>query len=239
MIGLLNEKRIALITQAVTKGLDLSVPMKDSGVEWLGNVPKHWGVTRAKFASAIFIPQRNKPETNESDGVSWVTMEDMREKFIVSTRLKVSYQAAIDAGTKVLNKGAVIASCVGNFGVVSINLVDVVINQQLQAFIPNNINKEYLRNLVLISKQYFELIGTEATIIYVNQQGFENMPISLPSPEEQQKIVDYLDHETQKIDDMIKTVKQAITTLQEYRTALITAAVTGKIDVRTLTPHEG
>lgn len=236
MIGLLNEKRMALITQAVTKGLDLTVPMKYSGVEWLGDVPEHWVVSRAKFVSSIFVPQRNKPETNEFEGVAWVTMDDMKPDYIASTRLKVSYQSALDAGTKVLKKGAVIASCIGNFGVVSINLVDVIINQQLQAFIPNDIQKEYLRNLVLISKQYFESIGTEATIIYVNQYGFENMPISLPPPNEQLQIANYLDTETQKIDNMIKTVKQAIATLQEYRTALITAAVTGKIDVRDLKP---
>ena len=234
LIDKLNEQRIALITHAVTKGLNPAVTLEDSGVEWLGEIPKHWDVRRAKFVSNIFIPQRNKPELNlDKDGLPWITMEEMGSREISDATRYVSDSAASEADSKSLTPNSVIASCVGNFGVASINRVRVIINQQLQAFVPTNISEEYLLNIVLISKSYFELIGTAATLVYVNRLGFEGMPVPFPSIEEQWEIVDHLDKETARIDRMVELNQQTIDKLKEYRTALITAAVTGKIDLRT------
>lgn len=232
LIELLKEKRQAVISHAVTKGLNPNVPMKDSGVEWLGEVPEHWIVTRAKFVSNIFVPQRNKPELNDSDGIAWVTMDDMKNKYIQNATRFVTDTSAIEAGSKILTKGAVIASCVGNFGVTSINKIDVIINQQLQAFIPKKINAEFLQNLVSISKSYFELIGTAATLVYVNQEGFQNLPVLIPPYNEQEAICVQVENYEKKYDELIILCQQQIKILIERRTALISAAVTGKIDVR-------
>ncbi len=232
LIKLLKEKRQAVISHAVTKGLNPDATMRDSGVEWLGEVPEHWVVTRAKFVSDIFIPQRNKPELNNTDGVAWATMEDMKGAYIDKTKQRVDNEASKSAGSKTLKAGSVIASCVGNFGVTSINKVDVIINQQLQAFIPNGIKAEYLREIISISKSYFELIGTAATLVYVNQQGFENLPVLIPSNNEQENICSYLETEYNKFEILIKKSEIVVELMQERRTALISAAVTGKIDVR-------
>lgn len=232
LIKLLKEKRQAVISHAVTKGLNPNAPMRDSGVEWLGEVPAHWVVTKAKYVSDIFVPQRNKPELNESQGVSWTTMEDMKGKYIESTKQYVDEDAAKIAGSKTLKANSVIASCVGNFGVASINRIDVVINQQLQAFIPHGIKAEYLRETISISKTYFELVGTAATLVYVNQQGFENLPVLVPPKQEQKGIYFYIESECGKFDNLITKAKNAVELMQERRTALISAAVTGKIDVR-------
>lgn len=232
LIELLKEKRQAVIFQAVTKGLDPAVSMKDSGVEWLGEMPAHWVVSRAKLVSDIFVPQRNKPELNDSEGIAWVTMEDMNGGYISATNLKVTELAADEAGSKVLKKGAVIASCVGRFGIVAINAVDVVINQQLQAFEPRKIKAEYLKNIVSLSKEYFELIGTAATLVYVNQQGFENLPVLIPFGSEQESICLYVDEASARFDALLSQSFESIQLLQERRSALISAAVTGKIDVR-------
>ena len=232
LIKLLKEKRQAVISHAVTKGLDDAVEMKDSGVAWLGDVPEHWIVSVAKFVSKIFVPQRNKPELNDIEGIYWVTMENMKEDYIHSSKTFVSKTAASKSGSRVLKKGAILASCVGNFGVASINKVDIIINQQLQAFIPNKINIEYLRYMVLISKNYFEMIGTASTLIYVNKEGFENLPITLPPLKEQKNIAQYLDQKTKQIDTLISKSTQAIELLKERRTALISAVVTGKIDIQ-------
>ena len=231
LIELLKEKRQAVISHAVTKGLNPDVVMKDSGVEWLGQVPEHWVVTRAKFVANVFIPQRNKPELNDSEGFAWVTMDDMKNKYIQNVNRYVTKNSAILAGSKVLEKGAVIASCVGNFGVTSINKIDVIINQQLQAFIPKNIKAEYLQNLVSISKNYFELIGTAATLVYVNQEGFQNLPVLLPPHDEQVAICLQIENYENKYDQLINLGLQQIKILQERRTALISSAVTGKINV--------
>jgi type I restriction enzyme, S subunit len=229
----LDEKRTALISHAVTKGLDPNVSMKDSGVEWLGEIPEHWIVSKARFASSIFVPQRNKPELNSDEGLPWVTMDDMSSERIKETLFKVSDIAFKIAGSKMLKKNSVIASCIGNFGICAINDVDVIINQQLQAFIPfSTIIPEYLCEIVRISNDYFKMIATAATVVYVNQSGFANMPILLPPKEEQEEIVNFTVLKITKIDQQKAKVKEAIALLKEYRTALITNAVTGKIDVR-------
>lgn len=232
LIKLLKEKRQAVISYAVTKGLNPDVPMKDSGVEWLGKVPEHWGVTRAKFISKIFVPQRNKPELNDDTGIFWVTMENMNQHYITFSYQHVSDSAALKSGSKVLPKGAVIASCVGNFGVAAINEVDVIINQQLQAFQPVGVTADFLMALVSISKNYFELIGTAATLIYVNKEGFENLPVLVPPECEQVNICKFIKNNNEKFELLIEYSINQINLLQERRTALISAAVTGKIDVR-------
>ena len=234
LIKLLKEKRQAVISHAVTKGLNPDVPMKDSGIEWLGEVPEHWVMTVAKRVASVFVPQRNKPVLNdEKDGIFWATMDDMKTKEILGTSFWVSQIAAKDAGSRVLERGSVITSCIGNFGVASINLVDLVINQQLQAYIPKSaIKAKFLRYYLFISKGYFEQVGTAATITYVNQQGFENLPLALPPLIEQENIISYLDLETTKLDALTDEASHVIELLRERRTALISTAVTGKIDVR-------
>lgn len=232
LIQLLKEKRQAVISHAVTKGLNPDAPMKNSGVEWLGEVPEHWEITKAKYISDIFIPQRNKPELNAIEGCPWVTMEDMKSQYIDEVHRYVKSEAMKESGSKVLKAGAVIASCVGNFGVTSINRVDVIINQQLQAFQPKRIKPEYLQAIVALSKSYFELIGTAATLVYVNREGFENLPVIVPTTQEQEAISKFIDIKSKQFDSLVSKAQQAIQLMQERRTALISAAVTGKIDVR-------
>lgn len=232
LIKLLKEKRQAVISHAVTKGLNPDAPMKDSGVEWLGDVPEHWEITKAKYISKVFIPQRNKPELNDVEGCPWVTMEDMKSQYIDQVHRYVKSESMKESGSKVLKAGAVIASCVGNFGVTSINRVDVIINQQLQAFQPKGIKPEYLQAIVALSKSYFELIGTAATLIYVNREGFENLPVIVPTTQEQEAISDFISIKSEQFYLLVSKAEQAIQLMQERRTALISAAVTGKIDVR-------
>jgi type I restriction enzyme, S subunit len=156
----------------------------------------------------------------------------------LSALASLSPEAASQAGTRILPRGAVVASCVGNFGAASINSVDIVINQQLQAFIPGDqINAKFMRVCVACAKGYFEQIGTAATLTYVNQQGFENMPLALPPSEEQEAIVVFVARLASEIDHLVTEATHAIDLLQERRTALISAAVTGKIDVRKLSKH--
>jgi len=159
-------------------------------------------------------------------------MEDMKGAYIKNTKQRVVDEAAKLSGSKILNAGSVIASCVGNFGVASINQIEVIINQQLQAFLPKKIKAEYLRELVSISKSYFELIGTAATLVYVNKEGFENLPVFSPSKEEQEIICVHIETERYKFDKLIQKSVLVIDLMKERRTALISAAVTGKIDVR-------
>lgn len=232
LIELLQEKRQAIISHAVTKGLNPDAPMKDSGLEWLGEVPEHWTLTRARRVAGVFVPQRNKPELNEIDGVFWATMEDMGGDTIASTSYRVSDAAMKSAGSRVLPTDSVITSCVGNFGAAVINRVPVVINQQLQAFVPRRITAVFLRYLVAASRPYFEMVATAATLVYVNQERFADLPLVVPPSAEQVAIVRRLDEECQKIDGLVAKARRSIELIQEHRTALISSAVTGKIDLR-------
>ncbi len=209
--------------------------MKDSGIEWLGEIPAPWEIKQVKYITSIFVPQRNKPELNTDAGLPWITMDDITLPFVVGQSIAgycVSELDALDAGSKTLPPGCVIASCVGNFGVASINTVPVIINQQLQAYIPKQINSCFLRYFINISKPYFEKVATATTLAYVNRELFGELPVILPSFSEQQAIASFLDHETTKIDALIAKIRTGIEQLKEYRTALISSAVTGKIDVR-------
>ena len=237
LIALYEEEKTAIINEAVTKGINPDVKLKPTAIDWLGDIPEHWKVTKANYVSNIFVPQRNKPQLNDTSGIPWLTMDDMSTDRISKTLFKVADKALQDAGSKVLPKGSVIASCVGNFGVSAINDIDVIINQQLQAFIPNNqkIISEYLCNIVSISSCYFEMVATAATLPYVNQSGFASIPILLPPLEEQKAIAEYIEKETARIDAKIAKTKRIIELQKEYRTALISEAVTGKIKIPDLT----
>ena len=199
---------------------------KDSGVEWLGKVPAHWCIRRAKHVSTVFVPQSNKPELNAFGGHYWLTMDDMVGAEILSTHNYVSDDAAAAAGSRILPAGSVIASCVGTFAVAAINRVPAIINQQLQAYIPSGIKPEYLRYVVTISESYFLRAATTATIEYINQEKFGDLPLPLPSTSEQSAITTFLDRETTRIDALIAKQERLIAVLQEKRQALISHAVT-------------
>jgi type I restriction enzyme S subunit len=111
---------------------------KDSEIDWIGKVPTHWEVKRVKYTSLILIPQRNKPELNFDEGIPWITMDDLTSHSVERSisGYYVSEYEAKKAGSKTLPIGCVITSCVGNFGVASVNTEAVIINQQLQAYLP-------------------------------------------------------------------------------------------------------
>lgn len=203
---------------------------KPSGIEWIGDIPEHWELSRAKFVSTIFIPQRNKPDLNSEKGFPWLTMEDMLSNRIFKTSLRVNEESAQKAGSKILKKGSVIASCVGSFEVCAINEVDLIINQQLQAFIPNNILPEYLHAIVGISNDYFKMIATESTVVYVNQSGFANMPVLMIPISEQQQIIDFLDYKTGQCDRFIAKRQRQIELLNEQLHFKINQAITKGIN---------
>jgi type I restriction enzyme S subunit len=233
-IELLKERRQILIHQAVTRGLNPEVKMKDSGVEWIGEVPEHWEVTKAKFYSTIFVPERAKPELNtEKEGVPWVTTEHLRknELFESDVTYFVSDSSRKATGSRIIKSNSVIATCVGNFGIASKLNFDCIINQQVQGFTNLKINADYLTHVIGISEDYFKNNSTLTTIMYVSKDTFGSMPIPLPSDKEQKEIVNYIGILSAKIDTAITLKQQEITKLQEYKATLINSAVTGKIKV--------
>jgi type I restriction enzyme, S subunit len=161
-------------------------------------------------------------------------MEDIRSEYVVQSQsnLFVTKEAAIISGSRTVPNNSILASCVGEFGIASLCKTEVIINQQIQAYIPKSIEPAYLYYIVVASKCYFESVATITTIAYVNQEKFGELPIPLPSRAEQKDITKYIDHRKTNIQTVISQTQREIELIQEYRITLISDAVTGKIDLR-------
>jgi len=234
LVELLKERKQIVIQNAVTKGLNPNAKMKDSGVEWIGEIPEGWKVSKAKYYSEIFVPERTKPNLNEDkNGVPWVTTEHLIDDYLSIDRInfKVNSNDIRKAGSRIIKAGSVLATCVGNFGIASINEFDCIINQQIQGFTKLRVVPEFLLRMVRLSKEYFSNNSTMTTIKYVNKETFGDLPIVLPPLSEQTTIVAHIEKETAKIDKAITLQQNQIEKLKEYKAILINNAVTGKIKV--------
>lgn len=240
-IELLQEKRTALITQAVTKGLDPSVPMKDSGVEWLGQIPEHWEVRRLKYLVNFYgggTPSKEIIDFWNGD-IPWVSPKDMKIHKIFDSPDKITLEAVKQSSTNFINPGAllmVVRSGILNHSIpVAIAGCKLTLNQDMKALIPNSLAEaEYLLRLIegYQKSLLIEWRKEGATVESLEFELVANSSFPLPPKHEQSEIISYLDREIEKIDALVNKIQEGIELLKEYRTALITAAVTGKIDVR-------
>lgn len=237
----LAEKRTALISYAVTKGLDPSVPIKDSGVEWLGDIPAHWDTKRLKFSISIHgggTPNTSNPEYWNGE-IPWVSPKDMKSDLIEVTEDYLTELGVRESATKVIPKDAVLI--VVRSGIlrhtipVARNVVEVTLNQDMKALIGNDgLRSDFLHYFIsglqggllpLWSKQ-------GCTVESIEMDYMRNSPIPLPPPDEQEAIVNHIVTVVGKIELQASKIVAAINALKEYRSAIITNAVTGKIDVR-------
>jgi type I restriction enzyme S subunit len=240
VIELLQEKRTALITQAVTKGLDPNVPMRDSGVEWLGKIPAHWGLKRLK--RIVDFRGGGTPSKDNLDywfgDIPWVSPKDMKVSVVVDTEEKITPQAVRESATNLIPLGAVLIVVRSGILIHTIPVTltgrELTLNQDLKALIPrSDILPKYL--FFLISGRQKELLvewkKEGATVESLEMDLVAQTQIPLPDEREQEAMSAFLARETAKIDSLVIKIREAIGRLKEYRTALISAAVTGKIDV--------
>lgn len=242
LIELLLEKRTALITRAATKGLDPAVPMKDSGVEWLGQVPESWEVARMwRLGRAVSGSTPTKEERGYWDGgIPWVSPKDMKRRFMDSTEDTVTERAIVETGIKLIVPPVVLIVVRGMILAhsfpVAITTVPVTINQDMKAL-------RFRRGIAPAFMAWlFEGVGRDLLAAIVEEAAhgtrairmdqWRSATVPVPSLPEQRAIAAFLDRETARIDALIVKVREAVGLLREYRTALISAAVTGKIDVR-------
>lgn len=233
-IELLQEKRSALISHAVTKGLDPNVKMKDSGVAWLGDVPEHWTKIRLGYSAQMIVPMRDKPQVFSGD-VPWIRIEDFEGKYIgdSKTEQRVDIDTIRYMNLKIFPIGTVLCSCSCRMGVTAIVSRPLVTNQTFIGIVPGElIYSDFLYYLMQAIAERLQIAATGAIQQYLAREDFQQLRFFSPSIIEQQMIAAFLDHETTKIDTLVEKVQESIEKLREYRTALISAAVTGKIDVR-------
>jgi type I restriction enzyme, S subunit len=242
LIEKLDEKRTALISHAVTKGLDSSVPMKDSGVEWLGDIPEHWDVSRIGFIANIgngSTPNRSNVSFWDQGSIPWLNSSKVNEKIIYSASQFVTEDAVKQCHLPIVQPDSIVLAITGEGktrGNVAICKIHTTINQHL-AYISLSTTKVSLHFLFLYLQAMYEKIRTDSagngsTKGAITCQEIKGYKLPLPTIKEQEKIVNFLDVKIVRIDQQKAKVKEAIELLKEYRTALITNAVTGKIDVR-------
>lgn len=242
LIELLEEKRTALISHVVTKGLDPDVEMKDSGVEWLGKIPSHWETSRLKFACKINPSKQEVSNISAETLVSFLPMEHIGENGELVLNYDKRIGEVFDGYTYFKNKDVIVAKITPCFengkGAYCKKLTNEIGfgTTELHVLRPKpNFSGKYIYYL---TKSYpFRKLG-EATMYgaagqkRVAEEFISNFELGFPDLKEQKYIVAQLDNEMEKIDRLIKKVEFSMNKLEEYRTSLISTAVTGKIDVR-------
>jgi type I restriction enzyme S subunit len=242
-IELLEEKRQALITQAVTKGLDPDVEMKDSGVEWLGEVPVGWVVSRLGLISESlqtgpFGSQLHSSDYIE-DGIPVINPSNIRDGAVVpDPKCTVDDKTLKRLKRHRLAEGDIVFARRGDMGRCA------SINSETEGFLcgtgcirirlNQNTYPEFLRAYLSTPgvKSYLLVESVGSTMDNLNTNILSRVPIVSPSFDEQKTIMKNLSARINKVDKIFLNVKESIEKLHEYRTALISAAVTGKIDVR-------
>jgi type I restriction enzyme, S subunit len=236
--GLIEEKRAALISHAVTRGLDPTVPMKDSGIEWLGQVPAHWEVWKASHAFSL-IGGGTTPKTEDRsyyDGdVPWVTTSELREHEIGDTGSKLSARALEDHPTLLLYPPgtlliAMYGATIGRLGILT---TSACTNQACCALAGSrNIESKFLFYWLRARRREIITLASGGGQPNINQDVLRSLRVPVPPIDEQREIISRLERESADLDGLSAKVRRHVELLREYRTALISAAVTGKIDVR-------
>ena len=239
-IELLKEKRSALITQAVTKGLDPNIKMKDSGVEWLGEIPEHWKLTRLKFllSEPLKYGANESAEYDEPLWPRYIRITDIDENGLLRDDTFKSIPKEI-AHPYLLKDGDILFARSG----ATVGKTFIYKDSWGQAAFAGYLirgrfeRKKALEKFIYYfskSRIYWEWIKNsfiQATIQNVSAEKYSNLFVPLSQVSEQKAIANFLDKETTRIDSLMEKIKRSIELLKEYRSALITAVVTGKINV--------
>lgn len=240
LIATLREDRAATISHAVTKGLNPDVEMKEAEAPWIGEIPAHWGATKfsrlGKFTSGSGFPHEYQGQAdNEIAFLKVNALGRANHSGYITTRDDtVSPGTARELGAKIFDANTVVFAKVGAallLGRICLTASKSCIDNNMMAFVPNSsILPEYAR--YLLQQIPFDLLVNPGAVPSVNEGQLRGLPAAHPPVAEQLAIVSHLAERCQKIDVLIDVSIEMIEALREYRSALITNAVTGKIDVR-------
>lgn len=242
LIELLKEKRQAVISHAVTKGLDPTAPMKDSGVEWLGEVPQHWQVGALGYFAGIdtgATPDRGNPEYWGGD-IPWIKTGEVNYENISQAEEHITREGVKNSAAKVAPKGTLLMAMYGQGvtrGRVAILDIEAAYNQACAGiFVDSRIRVEYLRLFFIAAYPYIRDGGNETSQMNLSSGHIAKIKITVPSISEQISAEHFLNAEMARFNSLINEAGLLANHLQERRSALISAAVTGKIDVRSWQP---
>lgn len=240
MIDLLNERKQIIIQRAVTKGLDENVEMKDSGVDWIGDIPAHWQVKKLKYianTNSGSTPRNISGKGSPSSNIKWVRTTDLNNDIVTDTSEYLSKQEMASASCPLLEPNTVLISMYGgsgSFGKIGILGIEATINQALCSISANDdIQPKYLfYYLQSVNKIWMKFAASSRKGPNLNQQIIRNIHIAYPqSKDEQDMVVGMLEKSIRELNNGISQYESLISTLQERKQIIISEVVTGKIKV--------
>lgn len=235
-IDKLQEYRCALVTKAVTKGLNSDASLKSSGVNWIGMIPRAWQLTKIKYVAKVMSGSTPKSEVSEYwDGdIPFITPADYSstDHYISKGSRCITREGMNSCSTSLLPAGSVIVSTRAPIGLVALSAKPVCINQGCKGLVQygDGFDFEYLYLLLSIADRALNALGNGTTYLELSKKSLANFVIPQPSLQEQHAIVAYLNDHCAPIDKAVAHHRLLIHKLEEYRQSLIHAAVTGKID---------
>ncbi|WP_033411694.1 restriction endonuclease subunit S [Methylosarcina fibrata] len=244
LIRLLTEQKLRIIDHAVTRGLDASVALKSSGIEWLGDIPEHWKLQRLKNVANVILGKMLITEAKDSDGefkpylrstnVQWVKpdVHDVKEMWIASSEMA---QLRVRKGDLLVSEGGEVGrACMWN-------------DELPECYIQNSVHRVAAKTMMLpefLFHQFFSYgkrgrfnaIVNRVSIAHLTREKLVTVPFTVPPVEEQKAICKWIADECKPLEEAIQRAEEEIKLIREYRDRLITDVVTGQIDVRDWVP---
>lgn len=236
----LNEQRKSIITEVVTKGLNPNVKMKDSGVEWIGEIPEHWLSTQVKYAFSVVLGKMLQPQMQYSTDIlaKYLKVNNVQEGYVDETKVDEMYASPEDFKIYSLKSGDLLVCEGGDVGRSALLDKDYekfvfqkALNRVRGTSKGHNPYLHYLLNLVRYS-DYMSILVNKATIPHFTREKLMGLKVCLPPMEEQIQIANHISSKENEIQALKVKLQIEISKLKEYRQVLIYEAVTGKIDVR-------
>lgn len=240
LLQLLTEKRTAIITQAVTKGLDHKAKMKDSGIEWLGEVPEHWEVIKLKYVASY--NDESLDETTDSDyEIKYVDISSVSLTGGISHFEDLTFEKAPSRARRIVRQGDTIISTVRTYLKAICYLEKIPDNTIVSTGFavirtrnPNDYNSRFLGYCLQDERLIGDIMAYSVGVSYpaINAWDLAQLTVTRPPISEQLRICQFLDNQIKRLDHLSNNIHNSILGLQEYRTSLISSTVTGQIDVR-------
>lgn len=238
LIKLLNEQKVAIINNAVTKGLNPEAKMKPSEIEWLGDIPEHWKIKPIKYLLSCNDDALSN-KTDKDFKLRYLDIGNVNKEGVISEIVEYRFKDAPSRARRIVKNGDVIISTVRTYlkAITRIqnDTEDLIVSTGFAVLRPNHEIQSDFLNYSIRANYFIERVCSESYgVSYpaINSTDLICLKLAHPDTIEQLQIVDYINQESDKINTTISTIEKEIILTQEYRTALISEAVTGKIDVR-------
>ena len=234
-IAKLEEYKQIVIQNAVTKGLNSDALMKDSGVDWIGDIPEHWEVKNLKYIFDFIQTGTTPSTTNESSfngDINWYNPRDLNSDLLKDAERKISSSALARKEVRLFNADSILVVGIGaSSGKTAYMSVESTFNQQITGFHSKSYINKYFFYLIQSMSTLLLGLANYTTLPILNNSFFKSLPLLLPPISEQKEIVKFISSFNIKANEASKAHQNQIDRLKEYKTILINQAVTGKIKV--------